>query len=284
LPDFDQARAAFRSGDYAAALAGVHQALEKLPNDAVLHEFRALVLFAQGNYKEAAATIHSVLAVGPGWDWDTLRGLYGDVNTYTRQLRALEAYRRANPDSADARFLLAYHYLTTGYPDEAAKQLREVIERQPNDTVASQLLRGLTEDDAPAVPTPPAPADEPGGPSLSAGPGTAEPPVPPAPPSAEHATARPVVGSLAGSWNAKRDDGSTFALTLGEDGQFTWKFTGNNQNTDLKGRYSQTNDLLVLEPDSGGVMVGRVSEPGEKQFRFKMVGGPPSDPGLMFQR
>ncbi len=286
LPDFDQARVAFKSGNYAAALAGVHRALEKLPNDAVLHEFRALVLFAQGNYKEAAATIHSVLAVGPGWDWDTLRGLYGNVNTYTQQLRALEAYRRANPDSADARFLLAYHYLTTGYPDDAAKQLREVIERQPNDTVASQLLRGLTEEGSPSVPTPPAPADEPGGPSLSAGPtaGTVEPIVPPAPPAAEHATARPVVGSLGGSWNAKRDDGSTFALTLGEDGQFTWKFAGNNQSSDLKGKYSLANDLLVLEPDSGGVMVGRVSEAGEKQFRFKMLGGPPSDPGLTFQR
>ena len=43
----------------------VNEALGLAKNDSVLHEFRALVLFAQGQYRDAATAIHSVLAVGP---------------------------------------------------------------------------------------------------------------------------------------------------------------------------------------------------------------------------
>ena len=42
-----------------------------MPNDASLHEFRALVLFALGQYEQAAATLYAVLSNGPGWDWTT---------------------------------------------------------------------------------------------------------------------------------------------------------------------------------------------------------------------
>ena len=65
-----------------------------------MHEFLALAYFAQGKYQQAAAPLYAVLSVRPGWDWTTLSGMYPDVDTYTRQLRALEAYVRSNPDSA----------------------------------------------------------------------------------------------------------------------------------------------------------------------------------------
>ncbi len=87
---FDAARQSFAQEDYKAALDNVNQAIAITPDDSVLHEFRGLVLFAQGNYKEAAATIYSVLAMGPGWDWTTLSSLYPNVELYTRQLRAGE--------------------------------------------------------------------------------------------------------------------------------------------------------------------------------------------------
>ena len=64
-----------------------------MPNDTVLHEFRGLVLFALGRYKEAAAADYAVLSAGPGWDWTTLSGLYPNVEVYTEQLRALEQYQ-----------------------------------------------------------------------------------------------------------------------------------------------------------------------------------------------
>ena len=87
---FNAAQTAFYSGDYDGALKSVNDAIALAKNDAVLHEFRSLVLFAQGKYQESAAAIHSVLAVGPGWDWTTLISLYPSVDTYTQQLRKLE--------------------------------------------------------------------------------------------------------------------------------------------------------------------------------------------------
>ncbi|MCA9055317.1 MAG: tetratricopeptide repeat protein, partial [Planctomycetaceae bacterium] len=73
---FNRAREDFYAGNYDEALERVNKALGVMPGDPVMNEFRALVLFAQGNFKEAAATIHAVLAVGPGWDWTTMTSVY----------------------------------------------------------------------------------------------------------------------------------------------------------------------------------------------------------------
>jgi tetratricopeptide (TPR) repeat protein len=284
MAEFDAARSAFGNGNYAAALSGVDRALQQIPDDGVLHEFRALVLFAQGDYQQAAATINSVLAGGPGWDWETLRGLYPDVPTYTAQLRALEAYARAHQAEAFPRFLLAYHYMTTGYTDAAVEQLKRVVALQPNDTVAKQLLASMSPDSQ--VPAPaPAPASDPTLPPQPpvAGDGPA---VPPAPPTAEeHTVAKPVTTeALVGDWNSSREDGSTFALTLDNEGAFTWKYSSNGQDNSLKGKYTLAKDLLILEPDTGGAMIGRVNSAADGQFHFQLVGGPPGDPGLTFKK
>ena len=282
MAEFEAARGAFRNGDYRTALSGVDRALQQIPDDGVLHEFRALVLFAQGDYQQAAATINSVLAGGPGWDWETLRGLYPDVATYTAQLRALEAYARAHQAEAFPRFLLAYHYMTTGYTDAAVEQLKRVVALQPNDTVAKQLLTSMSPDAQ--VPAP-APASDPTLPPQPpvAGDGPAVPPAPPT--SEEHAVAKPVTTeALVGDWNASREDGSTFALMLDNEGAFTWKYAGNGQDNSLKGKYTLAKDLLILEPDTGGAMVGRVSGTVDGQFHFQLVGGPPGDPGLTFKK
>src|SRR5262249_54564325 len=112
ITKFDEARAAFYDGKYDEALKITDTAIAQMPRDAVLHEFRSLVLFALGRYAESAATIHAVLDVGPGWDWKTLASLYPNVDTYATQLRAAEAARDNNPKSAELYFLLGYHYLT----------------------------------------------------------------------------------------------------------------------------------------------------------------------------
>src|SRR4029450_13805302 len=114
IKKFDEARAAFADGKYEQALKLPDEAAAKMPRDAVLHEFRSLVLFALKRYPESAAAIHAVIAVGPGWDWKTLSSLYPDVDTYTAQLRALENYRDTHPKSADGHFLAGYHYMTCG--------------------------------------------------------------------------------------------------------------------------------------------------------------------------
>src|SRR5204862_5794138 len=115
MKNFNAARASFYEGSYKEALASTNKALVTMPKDAVIHEFRALVLFAMGNYKESAATLHPVLAVGPGWDWTTMCSLYPDVNTYTKQMRNLETWVGENPKEAYGHFLMGYHYMTCGH-------------------------------------------------------------------------------------------------------------------------------------------------------------------------
>ncbi|MBL8850090.1 MAG: tetratricopeptide repeat protein [Planctomycetaceae bacterium] len=289
MAEFDQARAAFKNGDYDGALAGVHRSLEKLPSDAVLHEFRGLVLFAQGNYPESAATVHAVLAGGPGWDWATMRDLYPNVETYTTQLRALEAYAVAHPESADARFLLGYQYMTEGYNDAAARQFQKAATLQPEDTLASQIVKSLTPPEAgtaqdvpltapitpvtprePAVPEPP-PA---GIPVTSAGSTPVEP--------ATVTAAKPSVEQLTGAWTASNADGANFSVDLKPDGTFKWDYTHDGKTGTLEGKYTLADDLLVLEPKDGQPMIGRVTESGADGFRFKMLGGPAEDQGLKF--
>jgi tetratricopeptide (TPR) repeat protein len=148
---FDAARAAFKGGNYVEAQRLVEKAIEKLPSDATLHEFRALTLFAQNRYKEAAATLYAVLAAGPGWDWPTLAGLYADEAAYTQQLRTLEDYMRTHPQEADAHFALAYHYLVLGHKAEAVKQLEQVVRLQPDDKLSAALLKALTTEPATAA-------------------------------------------------------------------------------------------------------------------------------------
>ena len=82
---FDQARAAFARGDYQQSLDLCDQTLKTMPNDAVVHEFRSLALFALQRYRDAAAAAYAVLSAGPGWDWTTLSSLYGNVADYTTQ-------------------------------------------------------------------------------------------------------------------------------------------------------------------------------------------------------
>jgi tetratricopeptide (TPR) repeat protein len=140
---FDQASAAFRNGNYAEAQTLVEKAIAKLPGDATLHEFRALTLFAQKKYQEASAAIYAVLAVGPGWDWQTLKGFYPDLAIYTKQLRDLEQFQRSNPGKGYASLLLAYHYLTLESLDAAAKQLQNAAKAEPKDQLSAQLLAAL---------------------------------------------------------------------------------------------------------------------------------------------
>jgi tetratricopeptide (TPR) repeat protein len=152
----DRAREAFRAGQYAQAEAEVDTAIRLTPSDPTLHEFRALALFAQGNYRDAAAALYAVLTAGPGWDWATMSGLYPDVATYTAQLRALERFVADNPAIGYGHFVLAYHYLVTGGRDAAVRELREAVRLQPDDKLSQALLTSLTSPEAAGV-APPAP-------------------------------------------------------------------------------------------------------------------------------
>jgi thioredoxin-like negative regulator of GroEL len=269
LQTFDAAREAFKAGDYAQALKQTDEALKTLPNDAAIHEFRALCFFAQGQYDQAAGVLYAVLSAGPGWDWTTLIGLYPSVDVYTAQLRALEQYRSANPESAAARFVLAYHYLTQGHTDAAIAEFKDVTTLLPSDKLSAQILAQLSGSQAPAAAAADANATQ------------AE-----AAAAAEPAAATPAVpeGNLAGTWKASPEEGTSIALTIAADGGFRWDLTQQGKTQPIAGKYTFGSGILTLAQSDDNVMVGRVSWKDDAHFVFQAMGGGPNDPGLAFAR
>ena len=223
------------------------QALQKAPRDAAINEFRSLCLFALGQYRDSSATIHAVLAAGPGWDWTTMFSLYSGKEAYEGQLRKLEDAVKANPQSADQRFLLAYHYLTCNHKDAALTQWKKVVELQPDDQLSADLVKMYSpadETDTQVAATPPAEkVDKPAYP----------------------------MEKLEGSWAAKSDSG-TFALSLGDDDTFTWKFSQNGKDQTVKGAYTVRGKNLVMQPDSGGVMLSEITLSDDKTLEFTALG------------
>ena len=255
---FDQALAAFKRGDYATALQLDQQALRQSPHDPVMHEIGALCKFAMGDYTGAAAVLNNLLAVAPGMDWTTLSGLYGDVQAYTTQLRALEAYCRQNPGDAAAHFVLAYHYLVAGYSDAAADQLRRVVAAQPGDQVAKRMLAALT----PRAESPGQPAQPAASSPAQAGPTT----------------------DLVGSWRAQRD-GDSFELSIDAQNHFVWKATPKGKSTvTLTGTMATAGNAILLQSKDQGTMTAQVTSGGPDGFQFIAAGSPPDDKGLSFQR
>jgi hypothetical protein len=262
LSQFDQGLADFKGGDYRQALNRFDASLKQLPGDPVVHEVRALAQFALGDYKSAAAGLNSLLASAPGMDWTTMSSLYGSADDYTQQLRRLESHCQSNTKDAAAHFVLAYHYLVTGSQEAAIDALKVAVREQPKDTTAKRMLDSL------APPTQSATAAS----------------LPPA--AAPPAAAADAEGhtDLVGKWEAKGGD-ATIELTIGDDSQFTWKATqAGKPPLELKGELVTTSDMLVLDNQEQGSMVGRVKSAGPDKWQFALAGGPPNDPGLSFQR
>lgn len=255
LQTFAAARAAFFAGDTRTALSQIDQAIAVLPGDTVLHEFRALVLFARRDYSPAAGTLYAVLSSGPGWDWTTMIGLYPNASIYTAHLRMLEDFCNSNPGASHARFVLAYHYLTAGYADAAAEMYRQVLAINPRDSLSSQLYASLTGN----------------GPRQTA--------------------QLPQFGSqridnqfLLGHWDSARDDGSRFHLDLRGNGIFTWTYEQHGQRQQLSGNYTLSDGVLVMQQDGQPALVGQIYQLGPNRFVFRLTGGDPYDPGITFSR
>jgi tetratricopeptide (TPR) repeat protein len=264
---FDQGLAEFKAGNYAEALTQFDATLRQLPQDSVVHEVRALDLFALGQYQQSAAGLNALLATAPGMDWTTMASLYGNVDEYTKQLRALEQHCKSNPKDAPASFVLAYHYLVAGHQDAAINALRTVVREQPKDMIAKRMLDSL------------APATSPSSATASAAPTPATPPAPGATGGGSEQQT-----DLVGTWTAKAGD-AAIDLTIGDDSQFTWKVTQPGKPAvELQGGLTASSDTLILESQGQGSMIGRVNSAGPDKWQFVMAGGPPNDPGLSFQR
>jgi tetratricopeptide (TPR) repeat protein len=264
MATFDAARETFKQGNYEQALSQADTALKTLSGDTALHEFRALCLFALGRYNEAAATLYAVLAVGPGWDWATLIGLYPDGDVYTTQLRALEAYCDTNTGAAPPRFVLGYHYLTQGHVEAAAMVFKQVVALMPSDTLSAKLVRQLE------------PAKEPDTATETSASAT--------PPAAPPDTTMPAGASIEGTWKSQPNADIAITLTIQPGGRFTWAVTLKGKPQQFTGTSTFGDGILTLVQEQGPVLVGRVSWKDPSHMTFRVVGDGPDDPGLSFTK
>ena len=251
----------------------------ELKTDPVLHEFRALCLFALKRYDEAAAVTYAVLSAGPSWDWATMINLYSGIDVYTAQLRELEAYAKQNPKSAPAHFELAYLYMAQGSKEAAARKFNEVAALQPADKLSIQLAKTLDPSaerkeiqqkmvaEAPAAqPTP--------GPDGKV-PDVAQQSAPPPPPK-----------NLIGTWTASPDPKVKIQLVLKENGEFSWAVTQDGRTQTITGNPGEAayqDDVLVLSQKEGPPLAGKVAyDSAKKEFSFKPASAPDDAPGLTF--
>jgi hypothetical protein len=262
LKAFDAARDAFRAKDFDLALTRSEEALRWLPRDPALHEFRGLVQFARGEYRQSAATVYAVLSVSPGWDWTTLSGLYAGHDDYTTQLRALETYRKEHPDAPEAAFLSAYHYATCRHNESAIRQLRNFVKRFPDDELAPHLMTLLSgADDVPesAVPVPA-----------------------PSTPAPEDAASPPDRKALLGVWRAQRTSAG-IELTLTDEGKFIWVVNREGRTQRLEGAFQFEEGQLALIRGRA-MIVGVVISRPNGGFRFRVIENDPPTQGVDFSR
>jgi tetratricopeptide (TPR) repeat protein len=270
---FDECLQLFKAGNFRQALSACDDAIAKSPNDPVMHEVRALIQFALGQYANAAAVLNSLLASSPGMDWTTLSSLYDDIDTYTQQLRLLEDYCKSNPKDAPAQFVLAYHYMVAGYSEEAADVLKVVVKLQPKDLVAQRMLESLSPpEDADADKTAEAPAPQ-------TKPATTQPNAQEKPAEADAAST-----DLVGNWKATEGKG-TVTLAVDESFKFVWKATNEGSPAiELTGNLMIQGEMMILSNDEQGNLTGKVVSGGVDKFTFVPSGSPADYQGLVFER
>jgi tetratricopeptide (TPR) repeat protein len=250
---FLAAREAFMAGDFGRALILTDLALQPHRNEPVLHEFRALCLFALGRYDEAAAALYVVLTAGPGWDWATMLGLYDHIDTYTNQLRALEAAIKRNTNIASTRFVLAYHYMVQEYFEDARQQFEHVVQLQPKDELAAQFARALS--------------------SSSHAPTTAAPGAAPASKTAEVLEPSLPPAALVGTWKAKPMPDLSIELTLRGNGEFSWEVNTKGHTDAVTGDARYRDGVLTLTQANAPDLIGKIVNLGDKRFGLELQGG-----------
>lgn len=125
---FDIALLLFRTARYDEALGRLDQILLTEPENGQAELLSAQALFAQGEYPGAVAALDRATKLLPEEEWDryvaNYRDFFPSALRYAVHLRTLERYVDQFPESAESRLLLAYHYGSLGFNDQALAQLR----------------------------------------------------------------------------------------------------------------------------------------------------------------
>lgn len=268
---------AFRSGNVDLANRYVEIALREMPTNPDVRLLHSLILFAAGDYENAAAACHTALTASAGWDWDALSSFYAETETYRAQLRQLEQAIIAQPKNGALRFLVAYHYMVLGYESNAAEQFQQALVLQPGDEVSQQLLKLAMSKVEPAAATP-----------VEAQPKAVEEPVIPLSGSlgalagSLAGTAAPVAAApaspanpLVGEWKANPTSGLEIEFSVQADGRFTWNLNRNGETSSFAGTAKLEAGRMTLTRDSDGeTLEGTVQFTGSTAFAFQIEGSP----------
>src|SRR5262249_50737408 len=157
-----------------------------------------------------------------------------------------------------AQFVLAYHYIAQGQGEAAVKPLKALVALQPKDALAAQLLNMV----------------QPASASTSAA--AAAPPAQPFD-----------AGKLTGNWVAQAPQNAKISLASKPDGGFTGTTAlPGKPAMSIAGTTTLADGVLTLNSQDAqqGAMAGQVAWKDDTHFNFRIVGGPPDDPGLTFGR
>ncbi len=151
----------FRARDYKAAVYDWKHAALDDPTNGVLVMMLAQAFFATGQFDEAAGAVQHGMQLLPKQEWGVVvknyKELYGNVQDFTDQLRALEKAVKDKPNDPAMRFLAGFQYAYLGYPKEAVDQLDKGLKLAPRDEMAKKLRDEMTAKLPKAV-EPPAPS------------------------------------------------------------------------------------------------------------------------------
>jgi hypothetical protein len=154
--EFAIASRTFSTRNYDAALRRLNRYLDRDGGDHELLQLRSLTHFMLADYKASYRDALAVTASGDVWDWPTLSSLFPSVDEYSAQFHALGKHVSANPNSAQATFLLAYHNLMLGHSEVARREFARVAELDSSNETARRLAAGQR-------PSPPGPIQSPRG-------------------------------------------------------------------------------------------------------------------------
>lgn len=139
----EKGETAFRARDYkAAAYDWKHAAIDD-PTNGVLMMMLSQAFFATGQFDDAAGAAQRGMQFLPKQEWGVViknyKELYGSVQDFTDQLRALEKAVKEKPNDPALRFLAGFQYAYLGYPKEAVDQLEKGLKFAPRDEMAKKL-------------------------------------------------------------------------------------------------------------------------------------------------
>ncbi len=154
----DQGEIDFKAGKYQAAARDWQHALVDDSKNGAIVMLLAQALFAMGQYEEAAGATQAAMQMLPEDKWGVVitnySQLYGNIQDYTDQLKALEKARDAKPDSPALRFLLGFHFGYLNYPKQAVREMDKGLTLAPKDLGAYKVreIFAAKWTEAPALP------------------------------------------------------------------------------------------------------------------------------------